>query len=116
MVVEPRLICTSEALADGGDGVRFEIEMSGVATPAFVIRYRGRPYAYLNRCAHVPAELDWIPGKFFDLDAGLIVCATHGAAYDPISGHCVGGPCRGARLRALQVVERDGAIWLVGAA
>jgi nitrite reductase/ring-hydroxylating ferredoxin subunit len=57
-------------------------------------------------------ELDWMPGKFFDFTETLLVCSTHGATYDPATGHCVGGPCRGARLRALAVEERDGAVLL----
>ncbi len=24
-----------------------------------VVRFNGKPYAYLNQCAHVPIELDW---------------------------------------------------------
>jgi nitrite reductase/ring-hydroxylating ferredoxin subunit len=35
------------------------------------------------------------------------MCATHGAIYEPDTGKCVGGPCRGARLRQVQVEERD---------
>jgi nitrite reductase/ring-hydroxylating ferredoxin subunit len=109
-------VCSSDALAEGGDGVRFELPPTGPARSAdrplqaFVIRYDGRPHAWLNRCAHVPVELDWLPGRFFD-DAGLLlVCATHGAAYEPDSGLCVAGPCRGASLVPVPVIERDGMI------
>jgi nitrite reductase/ring-hydroxylating ferredoxin subunit len=112
MAETERVICASAALAEGGDGVRFEVVRAGETVPAFVVRYGGAPRAYLNRCAHVPMELDWSPGKFFDLSRTLLVCSTHGAIYDPTSGRCVGGPCRGARLIALPVMERDGAILL----
>ena len=53
-------------LIDSGDGVRFEVERGGETSPAFAIRYDGRVRACLNRCAHMPMELDWKPGKFFD--------------------------------------------------
>jgi nitrite reductase/ring-hydroxylating ferredoxin subunit len=106
------VICASAALAEAGDGMRFEVEVDGEKAPAFVVRWRGAPRAYVNRCAHVPMELDWMPGKFFDFTETLLVCSTHGATYDPATGHCVGGPCRGARLRALAVEERDGAVLL----
>lgn len=116
MAARQHLICTSAELEEGGDGVRFEASEFGRPTPAFVVRFRGRPRAYLNRCAHVPVELDWLPGRFFDLDRELLMCATHGAIYDPGSGRCVGGPCRGGRLTPVEVIERDGGVyWLMPA-
>lgn len=108
-----RLICAAEALADGGDGVRFTVLRAGVEEPAFVVRYRGAVHAYLNRCAHVPVELDWTPGKFFDLTGHLLICAVHGAHYQPENGRCVMGPCKGGRLSRLSVVERSGQVFLV---
>jgi nitrite reductase/ring-hydroxylating ferredoxin subunit len=107
-------ICPSNDLINGGHGVRFEVSVAGRAVPAFVVRFGGIARAYLNRCAHVSMELDWQPGEFFDFDAEHLVCATHGALYDPASGRCVGGACIGfGHLRALAVVERDGQVyWL----
>jgi len=107
-----RLICASGALAEGGDGVRFEIEWDGESAPAFAIRHGGRVYAYLNRCAHIAMELDWKPGKFFDADSEYLICSTHGALYAPESGACRGGPCRGARLVGLGVFEADGKVYM----
>jgi nitrite reductase/ring-hydroxylating ferredoxin subunit len=116
MAAPERVICASGALAEAGDGVRFEVMHAGETQPAFVVRYDGAPRAYLNRCAHVPMELDWMQGKFFDSSETVLVCSTHGASYDPATGECVGGPCRGARLTALDVIERDGVVLLRGAA
>jgi len=114
MAQHERLICAGSELADGGKGVRFKVERpheSG-AVPAFVIRYRGKIHAYLNRCAHVGVELDWMEGEFFD-DSGLyLICSTHGATYAPQSGFCIGGPCRGKSLQCLEIEERDGNIFL----
>ena len=107
-----RLICASGELAEGGDGVRFEIEWKGEAAPAFAIRHGGRVYGYLNRCAHIAMELDWKPGKFFDADGEYLICSTHGALYAPESGACRGGPCRGAALVGLNVFEADGKVYL----
>ena len=113
MAAVERLICAAADLADRGRGVRFEIERYGVREPAFVVRFGGRVYGYLNRCAHVPVELDWQPGEFFD-DSGLyLVCATHGALYAPESGRCQGGRCNGNGLQPVVVVERDDQIFLV---
>lgn len=107
-------VCASDALAEGGAGVRFELPVPHAGAPtqqAFVVRYDGRPHAWLNRCAHVPVELDWLPGRFFDDSGLMLVCATHGAAYEPDTGHCVAGPCRGRSLIPVPVGERDGIIW-----
>ena len=112
MAAAERVICDASALAEAGDGVRFEVTHAGETVSAFVVRYDGEPRAYLNRCAHVPMELDWMPGKFFDSSETVLVCSTHGAMYDPATGSCVGGPCRGARLTPLAVAERDGVVVL----
>lgn len=106
-------VCRSEALREGGDGVGFEQPLPRARPePAFVVRHGGQPRAYLNRCGHVPVELDWQPGRFFD-DSGLyLICATHGALYHPDDGACAGGPCRGRGLVALQACEHRGVVWV----
>ena len=109
-----RLICASAALADSGDGVRFEVEYFGERAPAFAVRYRGRVRAYLNRCAHVAMELDWREGQFFDFAGHDLICSTHGATYAADSGRCLGGPCNGTPLVRLRVEERDGSIYYLG--
>ncbi|MCS7101365.1 MAG: Rieske 2Fe-2S domain-containing protein, partial [Burkholderiaceae bacterium] len=93
---------------------RFEVLEGDRRVGAFVVRHRGRLRAFVNRCAHVAMELDWQPGAFFDAEGRWLICATHGALYDPDTGGCVGGPCRGrGGLRPLQVVEARGRIcWI----
>ncbi|MBU6492536.1 Rieske 2Fe-2S domain-containing protein [Pandoraea sp.] len=100
-------ICAGSALTDGGQGVRFQVSVGGRATPAFVIRFEGQVHGYLNQCAHVPMELDWAEGQFFESSGLYLMCSTHGATYEPDSGRCVGGPCRGGALHKLRVEERD---------
>jgi nitrite reductase/ring-hydroxylating ferredoxin subunit len=109
-----RLICASAALADSGLGVRFEVEYFGQPAPAFAVRYAGRVHAYLNRCAHVPMELDWQEGVFFDSAGRDLLCSTHGATYDAQSGRCVGGPCNRSPLVKLRVEERHGNVYFTG--
>lgn len=109
---EARVICASDALQEGGRGVRFTVDWHGRPTPAFVIRHQGVPRAFLNQCGHVPVELDWQEGEFFDADGVYLVCATHGALYDPEDGGCVSGRCGGKGLTALPVEERDDRICL----
>lgn len=108
-----RLICASADLVDGGDGVRFSVTRWGRVEPAFAVRFCGRVYGYLNQCSHVPVELDWENGRFFDVSGLYLICTTHGAMYAPESGLCVGGRCKGKRLKALDMTERDGRIYLI---
>ena len=103
-------ICDSQQLVDGGEGVRFPVSVFGEAAVGFVVRFRGTSYAYLNRCAHVPMELDWVQGQFFESGGEFIMCATHGAVYRPDTGLCAGGPCRGGKLRPIAVREVDGEV------
>ena len=93
-------ICAASDLLEGGAGVRFTLEQ-GDHEPlhAFAVRHGGQVRAFLNQCAHVPVELDWQPGEFFDDERRFLVCATHGALYHPGDGRCAGGPCRGRGLR-----------------
>jgi nitrite reductase/ring-hydroxylating ferredoxin subunit len=105
-------ICESAELAEGGDGVRFSVIANGIEREAFVVRYQSAVVGYLNRCAHAGIELDWIPGRFLDSDRRWLVCAAHGALYNPASGTCAAGPCAGrGALVPVHVVEIDGAIY-----
>ncbi len=100
-------ICESDSLDEGGKGIRFPVTAGGEDCTAFVVRYGQEPRAYLNRCAHLPMELDWTQGEFFESSGLYLMCATHGALYEPDTGKCAGGPCRGGRLQAITVIERD---------
>ena len=113
MADDARVICASSALIDSGPGVRFKAPTPLGDAPAFVVRYEGRAYAYLNRCAHVPVELDWTDGAFFDYSKLYLICATHGATYLPKTGVCVLGPCAGKRLTPVAIEERDGQVLLL---
>ncbi|MBM3395654.1 MAG: Rieske 2Fe-2S domain-containing protein [Betaproteobacteria bacterium] len=115
MAARKRVICDSVALTEGGAGVRFTVSRDGTDQAAFAVRFDGAVHAYLNRCAHVPVEMDWMEGSFFDHSGLYIVCSTHGAAYLPDTGFCIAGPCKGRRLVPVQVDESDGQIWLIDA-
>lgn len=109
-IAEPQALCASEALVERGTAHVFDVMLWREPARAFALRFGGRVVAYLNRCAHVPSELDWQSGEFLDQDKRWIICAIHGATYEPSDGVCVGGPCRGERLMALDVAERDGQV------
>jgi nitrite reductase/ring-hydroxylating ferredoxin subunit len=110
MAGNERLICDSDALADGC-GVRFEMAWGTGSLSAFAIRFRGAVHAYLNNCPHQGTELDWQPGAFFDDFKVYLICATHGAVFFPDSGFCCAGPCKGQKLVRIDVHEQDGKIY-----
>ena len=107
----PLHLCASDALADKGTACVFDVLQWGQPARAFALRFEGRIVAYLNRCVHVQTELDWQPGEFLDSRREFILCSTHGAAYEPLSGRCAGGPCGRGSLTALRVEERDGQVY-----
>ncbi len=110
MAYTEHVICQSVDLIDSGDGVRFEVDVDGKPEPAFAVRYDGRVYAYVNRCAHMPMELDWQPGKFFGIGGSILICSTHGATYAPDTGKCLRGPCFRDGLIPIRIEERDGRV------
>lgn len=101
-------LCRTEDLTERGRAVVFDVLHFHEPVRAFVLRFEGVPVAYLNRCVHVPAEMDWQRGEFLDADRRFIICSIHGAVYRPASGRCAGGPCRRGALTALRVDERHG--------
>lgn len=104
-------VCSSDALEDGGIGHRFKVLYNGEETSAFLIRADANLRGFLNRCSHVPVELDWNYGEFLDDSKQIIVCATHGASYSAESGACLGGPCDGSPLVKLDIFEQDGKVF-----
>jgi nitrite reductase/ring-hydroxylating ferredoxin subunit len=54
-------------------------------------------------------EMDYRPDHFFDMTGQWLICATHGALYQPDTGACRGGPCRGG-LAKIEVSEYDGVV------
>lgn len=109
--LDPQRLCDAADLRECDGSVTFDVLEWGKPVTAFAIRFDNRAAAYLNRCAHVPTELDWQPGQFWDLDRRFIICAVHGALYEPAHGTCIAGPCPGKRLVPIKVDERDGAIY-----
>ncbi|QJR15218.1 Rieske (2Fe-2S) protein [Usitatibacter palustris] len=111
--VEARAICASDALPEGGKGVRFALRPEADEEKGFAVRFDGAVCAFVNRCPHLGTELDWQPGEFFE-EAGLyLVCSTHGALFEPASGFCVSGPCHGATLDPIRVEERNGQVFIL---
>ena len=69
----PQRLCASEELAEKGKAIVFDVLHYREPARGFAMRFDGKVVAYLNRCVHVPTEMDWQPGEF--LDAGEVVLA-----------------------------------------
>ncbi len=106
------LTFNSQDLANEGLGLRFKMPMFGEFVSGFVVRYQGKAYAYVNQCAHIPVELDWKEGEFFTAQKDYLICATHGAHYQPNTGFCVMGPCKGKILKPIDLEEKNNQIFV----
>jgi nitrite reductase/ring-hydroxylating ferredoxin subunit len=104
-------LCNSRDLLDAGRAVPFDVLYAGQTCRAFAIRYQGQVHAYLNRCAHVAMEMDWQPDRFFDDSGRWLLCASHGAVYEPASGECRGGPCRGGLVKIALLEDAGVVFW-----
>lgn len=103
-------LCHGADLVNSGEAVPFDVSYGGQTCRAFAIRYQDQVYAYLNRCAHVPMEMDYQPNRFFDSTGHWLMCATHGALYQPQTGACRGGPCRGGLIKIAITESSDGVV------
>ena len=110
----PLLVHANPAALRDGEGARFTIRDYGVEREAFVVRWTGKLYAYLNTCRHQAQQLDLGDARFFDADGARLECRHHGARYRPESGACFDGPCEGRGLTPLALELRDGALWCLG--
>jgi nitrite reductase/ring-hydroxylating ferredoxin subunit len=104
-------LCTSGELQEKGRAIVFDVLHFNAPATAFALRFDGHVVAYLNRCVHVAAEMDWQPGEFLDAGREFILCSIHGASYEPRGGRCIGGPCGRGRLTKIEVVEDAGQVY-----
>jgi len=85
---------------------KFVLRRADREEECFVVNHGGTLYAYVNRCCHVPMTMDWIDNQFMTEDQQFILCATHGACYEPATGECVSGPPFGKYLTAVPLSIR----------
>ena len=107
----PLRLCASDELQERGKAIVFDVLQYNEPARAFALRFDGVVVCYLNRCVHVPTEMDWREGEFLDMNREFIMCSIHGATYEPTSGRCVAGPCGRGQLVPIRVVERDGQVY-----
>lgn len=76
----------------------------------FVVRQDGRVQAWVNSCPHARAPLEMEPDRYFDLSGSYVLCTLHGAHFEPDSGLCVMGPCKGRKLTPYPIRIHNGKI------
>jgi nitrite reductase/ring-hydroxylating ferredoxin subunit len=94
-----------------GKSKKFTLRCAGNIMEAMLINYQGDVFAYLNRCRHIALSLDWVDNQFFTEDKRYLICANHGATYEPRTGECIWGPCAGASLQGVPLEIEDGNIF-----
>ncbi len=104
-----RVIARVEEVAPGSVR-KFWLICEKYRIDAFLINYQGSFHAYVNRCRHMSTPLDFVRYQFFAPDGRHLICLTHGALYDPDTGLCTDGPCRGLALYRLPVLVSEGEI------
>ena len=105
-----RLLCRVEDIPDGG--ARGFAAAPGGFTGLFAVRRADAVHVYVNSCPHIGVPLDWAPDRFLTADGSRILCATHGAEFEPGTGLCVHGPCMGEALEAVPARIENGAVFV----
>ncbi|MGH7794238.1 MAG: Rieske (2Fe-2S) protein [Candidatus Binatia bacterium] len=94
-----------------GKSKKFTLRRGKRDLEALLVNFEGRHFAYINRCPHTGITLDWVNNQFFSSDHRYLMCATHGAVFEPPTGECIWGPCLGLSLQSVAVEIEDGRIY-----
>jgi nitrite reductase/ring-hydroxylating ferredoxin subunit len=65
----------------------------------FAVRAHGTLHLWRDRCPHAGTPMAWRRHAYLNAAGNRIVCAAHGAQFEPDTGLCVVGPCLGAHLQ-----------------
>lgn len=94
-----------------GKSKKFTLRRGQRDVEALLVNFEGRHFAYINRCPHTGITLDWVNNQFFSSDERYLMCATHGAVFEPPTGECIWGPCVGLSLQSVPVEIEEGRIY-----
>jgi len=94
-----------------GKSKKFTLRRGQRELEALLVNFEGKHFAYINRCPHTGITLDWVNNQFFSSDNRYLMCATHGAVFEPPTGECIWGPCVGLSLQSVPVEIEDGRIY-----
>lgn len=110
-------ICATYEIDDGDARgfvlARLDDEGNKKPWPIVITRRANNFHGFENACPHEGARLDTYPGEFFDKEGNFLACGRHGAKFDPDTGACFIGPCKGKALTPIEIVIDDGDVCLV---
>ena len=106
-----RVVCRETEL--GAHGVRaFTIGAGDWPLRGFVVRAGAQLRGFVNRCPHAGHPLNLLPDRFLSPDGALLLCSSHGALFEKLTGFCVAGPCAGRSLTPVPLQVRSGFVML----
>ncbi len=106
-----RVVCRLSDLDDYGSR-SFTIGTGDWPLRGFVVRAGADVRGYVNTCPHARHPLNLMPHRFLTPDGALIVCCSHGALFEKLTGYCVAGPCAGQYLRSVPLQVEAGFVLL----
>ena len=106
-----RVICRLDDLEESG-ARGFAIGGGAWPLRGFVVRVNAEVRGYINSCPHAWHPLNLAPNRFLTPDASLILCSSHGALFEKLTGYCVAGPCAGKSLRTVPLEVAGGFVLL----
>jgi nitrite reductase/ring-hydroxylating ferredoxin subunit len=98
----PRVLCTLADLEATG-AKEIVLTKAGARYPVFIVRDGAGVRGYENVCPHARLPLNVDEDRFYDVSRTVLVCVNHGAHFDPVTGICLRGPCKGLQLRVFPV-------------
>jgi len=102
-----QVLCRREDL-DATGAKEIVLDRDGARLPVFVLKFGERILGYVNSCPHARLPLNFKDDGFFDISGTYVFCANHGAHFDPASGKCIRGPCKGQSLTPFPIrIEGD---------
>ena len=108
------VLCRLDDIPDGGSNGFVAETPDGTRKAILAVRRGERVFAYVNSCPHIGAPLDFLPGRFLNVDGTMILCSTHGALFRITDGFCVRGPCAGKSLAPIPTAVEDGTVLMPG--
>jgi nitrite reductase/ring-hydroxylating ferredoxin subunit len=106
-----RVICRFDEVTDPG-ARGFIIGTGDWPLRGFIVRVREEVRGYVNYCPHAGHPLDLMPHRFLTHDGALILCSSHGALFDKLTGYCIAGPCSGRSLQSIPLKREAGFVML----
>jgi nitrite reductase/ring-hydroxylating ferredoxin subunit len=105
-----KLVGSADELSHG-TSKKFTLRRGSREFEALLVNYQGNLFGYVNRCPHTGITLDWVNNQFFSIDNRYLMCATHGAVFEPPTGECVWGPCFGLSLQSVPIQIENGLVY-----